>query len=127
MASPTLEQVLSAIESATGRVTMYRLVLSCLAGLSLVALVCSLLGAVTYSPAALVVSLVTVLLVSYCSNRAISAMFGVVPHSESSLITGFLLFFIFPPSTQLLSVLGLALAALLAHGAWPGGWTSPAR
>lgn len=116
MPSPTVEQVLSSVEAATGRVTMYRLVLTCLAGLSLVALVGSLLGAIPYAPTALVLSIVVAVVASYASNHVISALFGVVPHSESSLITGLLLFFIFPPSTQLLSVLGLALAALLANG-----------
>lgn len=115
MPSPTLDQVVTGIQSLTGRVTMYRLVLSCLAGLSLVALVCSLVGAVPYPPLALGLGLLVVLIASYASNRVIAFMFGVVPHSESSLITGLLLFFIFPPSTQLLSVLGLALAALLAN------------
>jgi len=95
---------------------MYRLLLSCTAGLAVVALVCSLLGAIPYAPSALVVSLAVALAASYGSNRVIAAMFGVVPHSESSLITGFLLFFIFPPSTQLVPVLGLTLAGLLASG-----------
>jgi ferredoxin-NADP reductase len=116
MSSPALAHVFSRVESITGRMTMYRLVLSCLAALAAVGLLCSVVGAITYSPAALVISLVVVLLASYGSNRAISAMFAVVPHSESSLISGFLLFFIFPPSTQRLPVLGLALAAMLANG-----------
>lgn len=62
------------------------------------------------------VSLVVPLLTSFVSNRAIGGIFGVVPHSESSLITGYLIFFIFPPSTGLLGLLGLALAAVFASG-----------
>jgi len=95
---------------------MYRLLLSCAAGLAAVALACSLVDAIPYAPRALVLSLAVALVASYASNRVIAAMFGVVPHSESSLITGFLLFFVFPPSTQLVPVLGIALAALLASG-----------
>lgn len=106
--------MLKSIQTLTGRVTMYRLVLNCLAVLAFVALVCSLLGAVPYPPVALVASLVVVLIACYASNRAIAAMFGVVPHSESSLITGLLLFFIFPPSTELVPLLGLGLAGMLA-------------
>lgn len=109
-------RVVAAVDAVTGRLTMYRLVLSCTLGLAAVALACSFVGAVPYSPAALAVGLVVALTVSYASNRVIAAMFGVVPHSESSLITGSLLFFIFPPSTQLVPVLGLGLAAMLASG-----------
>lgn len=102
------------VRTVTGRVTMYRLVLGCLVGLALVALVCSVLGALTYPPLALLASLSMALLGSYLANRGIAAVFGVVPHSESSLITGFLLFFIFPPSTELVPMLGIGLAGVLA-------------
>lgn len=96
------------------RGTMYRLVLSCLGGLAAVALIGSLTGVVAYSAPALLVSLATALVVSYASNRLIAAMYQVTPHSESTLITGYLIFFIFPPSTNLVPVLGIALAAVLA-------------
>lgn len=109
-----IDRPLAWIRAGTGRVTMYRLVLTCLSGLALVALVCSALGAITYQPLALLATSSMALLASYASNRAISAVFGVVPHSESSLITGLLLFFIFPPTSHLMPLLGVGLAAVLA-------------
>lgn len=102
------------VRSAIGRVTMYRLVLTCLSGLAAVSLVCSIVGAVTYPPTAVFAVLCMALLASYGSNRAVAALFKVVPHSESSLITGLLLFFIFAPTTQLVPLLGVGLAAALA-------------
>lgn len=76
----------------------------------------SLLGLIAYTPTALILSLAVPLTTSFVSNRAIGGIFGIVPHSESSLITGYLIFFIFPPSTGLLPLLGLALAAVFASG-----------
>lgn len=110
----TIARPLIWARGATGRITMYRLVLTSLSGLALVALFWSAVGALPYPPLALVATVCTALLLSYASNRAISAAFGVVPHSESSLITGLLLFFIFPPTTHLIPLLGVGLAAVLA-------------
>ena len=51
------------------------------------------------------------------------------PHSESSLITGLLLYFLFWPSFQAMDVAGVALACVLASAskyalAWRGGMSS---
>ncbi len=108
--------MLTWIETVTGRMTMYRLVLTCLLILAGVSLFFSVIGQITYTPMALVLSLAVPLAASFVSNRAIAAVFGITPHSESSLITGYLIFFIFPPSTGLLPLLGLALAAVFASG-----------
>ncbi len=105
---------LASVRAATARITMYRLVLTCLGGLALVSVVCSALGLVAYPLLAVLAVLCTALLASYGSNRAVAAVFGVVPHSESSLITGLLLFFIFAPTTHLMPLLGVGLAAVLA-------------
>lgn len=100
----------------TGRMTMYRLILTCLGALAALSFVFSLWGVIAYRPAAVVLSLLVPLLTSFVTNRVIGAIFRVTPHSESSLITGYLLFFIFPPSTDPLALLGLALAAVFASG-----------
>lgn len=95
---------------------MYRLVLLSLTGLAVVALIESLLGLGSYPPLALLATVSASLVACYLSNRGLAAMFRVVPHSESSLITGLLIFFIFPPSLNALPILGVALAAVLASG-----------
>ena len=104
------------VRAKVGAVTMYRLVLGSLIGLSVVALIESFLGFGSYPPLALLATLSASLVACYLSNRALAAMFRVVPHSESSLITAFLIFFIFPPSLHVLPILGVALAAVLASG-----------
>ncbi len=100
------------IDTVAGRMTMYRLILNCLAVIAAVSLLAGLLDLIAYTPLAIVVSLLVPLVTSFVSNRVVSAIYGVTPHSESALITGYLIFFIFPPSTELLSQLGLALAAV---------------
>lgn len=109
-------QLLDRVEKVTGRMTMYRLVLWSLGGLAGLSLAFSLIGWIAYTPAAIIVCWLVPLGVSYSSNRLIAAFYGAVPHSESSLITGYLIFFIFPPSTDLIAVLGVGLAALFASG-----------
>ncbi len=108
-----LGRAAGAVRTTTGSITMYRLVLFSLVGLAVVALIESVLGLGSYSPLALLATLCSALLGSYASNRLFAVLFGVVPHSESSLITGLLIYFIFPPSTHLLPVLGVGLAAVL--------------
>lgn len=95
---------------------MYRLVLSCLVALVVVALFLSTAGLIKYPVLAMVATLSAAFVGSYLSNRVLAAMFGVVPHSESSLITALLIFFIFPPSIEPVPVLAVALAGVLASG-----------
>ena len=109
-------RAVAASRSRLSAITMYRLVLLGLGALAVIAVAESALGLISYPPLALLATLASALVASYGSNRGISRLFGVVPHSESSLITGLLLFFIFPPSLHVLSLLGVALSAVLASG-----------
>jgi ferredoxin-NADP reductase len=97
-----------------GRMTMYRLILTCLGLLAAVALVASVLDLIAYTPLAVVLSCIVPLVTSFASNRVLAAIFRVTPHSESALITGYLIFFVFPPSSGVVPLLGFALAAVLA-------------
>lgn len=99
---------------ALSRMTMYRLVSTSLGALAGVSLLWSVVGLIAYAPLAVVLSLLVPLVTSYASNRLLAAIYGVTPHSESSLITGYLIFFVFPPSTELPALLGIALAAVFA-------------
>jgi len=106
--------MLSWLDARTGRVTMYRLVLSCLGCLAAVGLLLSVVGLLPFAPLALVTTLVVALSVSYLANKVFAGLFGVMPHSESTLITGYLLFFIFPPVLTVQGLAGIAMAAVLA-------------
>jgi len=97
-----------------GRVTMYRLVTLSLGTLAIYAFVLSLFGQVFYKPLELLATLVTLLLVGYLTNRLFGALFQVQPHSESSVITSLLLFFILWPTSEPTALAWIVLAATAA-------------
>ncbi len=113
-AMPAQIRVRNSVDALLGRVTMYRLVLICLALLTVLAFGLSFAGTLYYEPADLAATLAVLLAVTYGSNRLYGAMFGVHPHAESSLITAGLLFFLLWPSTEPLELLAIALAAAAA-------------
>ena len=113
------------LDTVLGRFTMYRLVLLVLAVLAVYSLVLDALGWLTFGIPEMLAHLVLCLGLTYASNRALAPLFRVRPHSESSLITGLLLYFLFWPSFAPLDVAGVALACVLASAskyalAWRG-------
>lgn len=109
----------SALDALLGRFTMYRLVFLVLAVLAAYSLVLDALGWLTFGTGNLAAHLALCLVLTYASNRAFASVFRVRPHSESSLITGLLLYFLFWP-TELgpgfaqADLAGVALACVLA-------------
>ncbi len=118
------------LDTALGRFTMYRLVLLVLAVLAVYSLLLDVLGWLTFGVPELLAHLVLCLGLTYASNRALAAVFHVRPHTESSLITGLLLYFLFWPTqltdgVRLPDLAGVALACVLASAskyalAWRG-------
>ncbi|WP_411373656.1 FAD-dependent oxidoreductase [Arthrobacter sp. MPF02] len=113
------------LDTALGRFTMYRFVLLVLAVLAMYSLVLEVLGWLTFGIPEMLAHLALCLGLTYASNLALAALFRVRQHSESSLITGLLLYFLFWPSFQGMDVAGVALACLLASAskyalAWRG-------
>ncbi|MFP5365878.1 MAG: oxidoreductase, partial [Actinomycetes bacterium] len=113
------------LDTVLGRFTMYRLVLLVLAVLAVYSLVLEALGWPTFGLPEMLAHLVLCLGLTYGSNRALAALFRVRPHSESSLVTGLLLYFLFWPSFVPMDAAGIALACLLASAskyalAWRG-------
>jgi len=106
--------VKSRLDSMLGRVTMYRLMVYSLALLVVLALIFGVTGALAFAPTAMLASLAVLLIVTYLTNRLFAGMFRVTPHSESSIITALLLFFILQPTTDPTTLLQIALAALFA-------------
>ena len=107
------------LDTWLGRLTMYRLILWVLAVLAAYSLVLDALGWLTFGIADMLAHAALCLGLVYLSNRLFAAMFRVRPHSESSLITGLLLYFLFWPSELLpafkpLDLAGVALACVLA-------------
>jgi ferredoxin-NADP reductase len=103
-----------AFDTALGRITMYRQVLVLLVLLTAASMLLSALGLLFFTPLELLASLVIAVGISYLSNVGVARLFRVVPHGESALITGLLLFFIFRPSLDLGELGATALAALIA-------------
>jgi ferredoxin-NADP reductase len=103
------------LDRITGTVTMYRLVLICLLALLVEALLVSLTGQlVPYSALGILAAGAVAVAVSYLSNRLAAVILRVRPHSESSIITGLILLFLFPPVLGGSSLLAIGVAALLA-------------
>ena len=130
MTAVTSPPVGSRLDSALGRLTMYRLVLWVLAVLAGYSMVLDVLGWLTFGLPEMLAHLALCLGLTYGSNRVLAALFRVQPHGESSLITGFLLYFLFWPTqisagVQLPDLAGVALACVLASAskyalAWRG-------
>jgi ferredoxin-NADP reductase len=120
----------SRLDTALGRLTMYRLVLWVLAVLAGYSLLLNVLGWLTFGLPEMLAHLALCLGVTYGSSQGLAALFHVRPHTESSLITGLLLYFLFWPSQltqglQLAELAGVALACVLASAskyalAWRG-------
>lgn len=113
------------LDTVLGRFTMYRLILLVLAGLAAYSLLLDALGWLTFGIPEMLAHLVLCLGLTYASNRALAAIFHVRPHTESSLITGLLLYFLFWPSFAPVDLAGVALACVLASAskyalAWRG-------
>ena len=111
--APTMS-VKSRFDQLLGRVTMYRLVVLALVLLVVLAFWLSLIGVLPYEPQDLAISLLVLLGAAYLSNRLYAALFAVQPHSESTVITALLLFFLLWPSSEPVELLALALAAAFA-------------
>lgn len=120
-----MSSILTRVDTTLGRFTMYRLVLWVLGILAGYSLLLNVLGWLTFGIPQMLVHLALCLSLTYASNRAMAALFRVRPHSESSLITGLLLYFLFWPTFQDTDIAGVALACVLASAskyalAWRG-------
>ncbi len=120
----------SRLDTALGRLTMYRLVLWVLAVLAGYSLLLNVLGWLTFGLPEMLAHLALCLGLTYASSQGLAALFHVRPHTESSLITGLLLYFLFWPSQltqglQVAEIAGVALACVRASAskyalAWRG-------
>ncbi|BBE23251.1 hypothetical protein MN0502_21340 [Arthrobacter sp. MN05-02] len=106
----------AALDGLLGRVTMYRLTLILLLVLTAEALVLSLMGLLAYTPGELGGTLAAAVGGTIIGTRLMALILRLRPHTDSSLITGLIVFLImFPSSTA--SGLGGILVAGVAAGA----------
>jgi ferredoxin-NADP reductase/Na+-translocating ferredoxin:NAD+ oxidoreductase RnfD subunit len=102
------------LDSLTGRVTMYRLVLLGLLVVLAESLVVSLLGRIAYQPLPILVSAAVAVVATVISSRLIGLVFRVKPHTESAIVTGLILAFLFTPLPTASSLGWLAVAGVIA-------------
>jgi ferredoxin-NADP reductase/Na+-translocating ferredoxin:NAD+ oxidoreductase RnfD subunit len=102
------------LDRLLGRVTMYGLVIICLAVIGVVSLLLMVVGQIGYSPFALLATASVLLVFSYLANGFAGLVFRTRPQLSSTAITALLLLFILQPSLDLLRLAGAALAAVVA-------------
>ena len=99
------------LDALTGRWTMYRLTVFLLLALTAWSFVLSVAGLLFYTPAELAATAATAVVASLVASRVMGLLFRTRPQTDSSLITGLLLFFLFWPTTEGSQLLTVALAA----------------
>lgn len=104
----------SRIDTALGKVTMYRFVLWVLSVLALYSILLDTLGWFTFGLWQMLAHLVLCVGLTYISGVWVAAAFRAHAQAESSLITGLLLYFLFWPSLTGLDIAGTALACVIA-------------
>jgi len=123
-----MRTVRDVLDRQLGKVTMYRLVTVVLAALVAVYSVFTATGVIEgLSTGDNLLSLAVLLVASYVANRLLGLAWRIRPHTESSVITALLLFFLFVPilTIDAGNLVWLALAAALANAskyvlAWRG-------
>ena len=99
------------LDAFTGRWTMYRLTVFLLLGITAWSFVLSFAGALFYTPAELAATAITAVVSALVASRVMGLLFRTRPQTDSSLITGLLLYFLLWPSTEGGALLTVALAA----------------
>lgn len=102
------------LDRVLGRVTMYGLVIICLVAIGVVAVAEMIIGLLDYSVLGFLAVVSTSLIFSYLANGFAGLIFRSRPQLSSTAITALLLPFIFPPTPTLASLIGVALAAVVA-------------
>ncbi|MCU1528840.1 MAG: hypothetical protein JWP75_2603 [Frondihabitans sp.] len=105
---------MSWLDDLTGRVTMYRLVLLGLLAILAEALIVSAFGKIAYAPLPILANAATAVVATAVSNRLIALVFRVRPHTESSIVTGLILAFLFTPTLTGAGLGAVALAGVIA-------------
>lgn len=107
-------RTIQALDNFIDSVTMYRSALYGLSWLVLISLVLSFIGIIDYSPAAMLGSLVLLVVAGYLGNRLVARLYGIPVNYESSVITALLLFFIMAVPTTTEDWLALIMVSVVA-------------
>jgi ferredoxin-NADP reductase len=94
--------------------SMYKGISLGLTAIWAVAFACSFFGLISYSPIAMIVSLLVAVITVYGSSYLCGRIFGVHVHAESSLITGIILALIISPTLEIGGLVVLLFASMIA-------------
>lgn len=113
------------IDRMLNSMTMYRLVIYVLGIFAGLSIVFSFTGQLSFSPTALVVSLLLILTAAYITDRSLGRLFKIPTNMESALITSLILFLIVQPAHSVMSGVALVLAGAISSAskflvAWNG-------
>ena len=95
-------------------ISMYKGMSLGLSGIWLVALVLSFVGLLDFSPLALTISMLILVVSTYLTSVLCAKLFGLRAHGEASLITGLILALIFFPATDIPQMVVLAFVGMIA-------------
>lgn len=107
-----MRNIFQTFSRALDGTTMYRVVLYALGGLAVYAILVSFFKILPYNGFLLLLSLTVSLSASFIANQLGSFFTKIPAHAESSLITGFILFFLFPPISSISDAYILVLASV---------------
>jgi ferredoxin-NADP reductase/Na+-translocating ferredoxin:NAD+ oxidoreductase RnfD subunit len=102
------------IDTILNSLTMYKVVLYSLIILAVAAMMLGGLGLLSYNPLQMFISFVILFTTCYFSNLLFAKLLNAPTNSESSYITGVILFFILTPVTDSNGALTVFIAALIA-------------
>jgi len=117
--------MIARLDRLLGRITMYLLVIGILTLIAVVSLVLAFLDVLSIDPLALLASAAVLIAFTAGSNYLLAWLFRTHHHSSSGMITALLLLFVLQPTLDLVGLLGLAIAAVVAAAskyviAWRG-------
>jgi glycine betaine catabolism B len=102
------------IDNFLNNITMYRLVLYGTAVLGALGIVFAFVGVLPFNGPLMLLSMAVLVFVAYAVNILFGKLFTVPVNSESSAITGFILFLVLAPASSIPEFGFLALAAVVA-------------
>ena len=110
----SMKKLIAYIDNTISKITMYRIVLYGLIGMTAISIVLSILGLVHFSAIGIIISTVVLLVVCYIVNKLFSVVFDAQSNYESWLITALILTLILPPVQTATGASLVALTGVIA-------------
>lgn len=113
--------MLTFIDNFLNKITMYRIVLYVLIFFYCISLLFSFIGLLPYTPIDMIISLLTIVVVSWVTNKIFSYVYNAPTNVESVYITALILFFIITP------IQGGLYAQFMPLAIWASIWSNASK